>query len=215
MKKRQKKNILVCIDRDGTLDYDMRYHLGHQKNWKSKVKLINNVVKGLKKLRKIPRVKIYLITNQTGVAIKDFKLLTLEKAHEVCRYVMDRLENRGVKLDGYELCGKANKAYVRKRSQYKFDKKLVGNFSCFKPNPGMIYSALRREGFKKSDTDIYMIGDRESDVKTGINAGGYGILVPFPNRSEELGKVRKLKSGKTYVAKDFLDAVRFIRSKED
>jgi len=209
-----KKNILVCIDRDGTLDYDMRYHLGHQRNWKSKVHLLDNVVKGLRRLRQIKGVKIYLVTNQTGVAIKDFKLLTLDKAHEVCRFVMDRLENGGAKLDGYELCGKASVAYTRKRSQYKFHKNLVGNFYCFKPNPGMVYSAMKKEGWKKSNTNIYVIGDRLGDVKTGLNAKGYGILVPFPNRAEEPEKVKKLKSKKAYVAKDFLDAVNFIIKKE-
>jgi len=212
MKKR--KNILVCIDRDGTLDYDMRYHLGHQKNWKSKVHLLDNVIKGLKLLRKIPGVKIHMITNQTGVAIKDFPLLTLERAHEVCKFVMARLKDRSVGLDGYELCGKASVAYTKKRSKYKFHKNLVGNFSCFKPNPGMVNTSLKKEGWTKNNTNIYVIGDRISDVKCGINAGGYGILVPFPNRPEESIKVKKVKSKKKYVAKDFLDAVRFIRKKE-
>ena len=53
------KNILGCIDRDGTIIYDKKYHLGHQINWKRKVKLLENVVKGLKKLRKIKNIRIY------------------------------------------------------------------------------------------------------------------------------------------------------------
>jgi|TARA_Y100000034_G_C6902101_1_gene417476 histidinol-phosphate phosphatase family protein len=211
--------ILICIDRDGTINFDDNYHLGHQKNWKSKVKILDNVTKALKKLRKLPNTKIYLVTNQPGVAIKNFKLLTKKRAEEVCKYVLDRLENQGVKLDGYELCGKANPKYVKKKKEQKskfiFDKKLVGNFNCIKPKPGMIYNILKKENLKKSNTIIYFIGDRASDVKTGVNAKGFGILVPFPNRKGEIEKTKKLKSKKKYIAKDFRDAVDFINKKEN
>jgi len=118
-----KKNILICIDRDGTLSYDMRYHLGHTNSWKRKIRFLDNIVPGIKKLRKIKNVKIYMVTNQTGVAIKDFKLLTLQRAHQVCQHIMDKLKDKGAELDGYEICGKADFAYTKKRSQYKFDKK--------------------------------------------------------------------------------------------
>ena len=208
-----KKNILICIDRDGTLSYDMRYHLGHTNSWKRKIRFLDNIVPGIKKLRKIKNVKIYMVTNQTGVAIKDFKLLTLQRAHQVCQHIMDKLKDKGAELDGYEICGKADFAYTKKRSQYKFDKKLVGNFKCVKPRPGMVYSALKKEGWTKENTKIYFIGDRLTDVQCGINSGGYGILVPFPNRLEEPFKVDLLESKKKYVAKDFLDACNWIIKK--
>jgi histidinol-phosphate phosphatase family protein len=210
---KKRKNVLICIDRDGTLSYDMRYHLGHTNNWKKKVRLLDDVIKGLKKLRKID-CKIYMVTNQTGVAIKDFKLLTLERANEICQFVIDRLKDRGVGIDGYELCGKADVAYTKKRNQYKFHKKLVGNFGCVKPRIGMVKSALKKEGWTLENTKIYFIGDRLTDVQCGINAGGYGILVPFPNRKEEPLKVKKLKGKKKYVAKDFVDACKWISERE-
>ena len=78
-----KKKLFIFLDRDGTIDYDKKYHLGHQRNWKPKVRILPNVVKGLKILRKIPGARIYIITNQTGVAIKDFPLLTEKRAREV------------------------------------------------------------------------------------------------------------------------------------
>tara|TARA_Y100000310_G_C20546748_1_gene745965 strand:+ start:298 stop:957 length:660 start_codon:yes stop_codon:yes gene_type:complete len=216
MKKR--KNVLICIDRDGTLDYDKSYHLGSQRNWKSKIHLLDHVIKGLKKLMKIKDVKIYIITNQAGVAIKNFPLLTRKKAEEVCEFVIDRLEDRGVRIDGYELCGKAGPAYIKKKKDqgfnYKFDKKLSGNFNCIKPKIGMVKRALSTEGWNLGNTNIYFIGDRLSDVKCGVNAGGYGILVPFSNRPDEVEKVRKLKSKKKYISKDFVDACNWIKKKE-
>ena len=210
-----KKKLFIFLDRDGTIDYDKKYHLGHQRNWKSKIRILPNVVKGLKILRKIPGVRIYMITNQTGVAIKDFPLLTDKRAREVCQYIIDKLKDKGIKLDGYEICGKASPSYVKKRSNFKFDKKLVGNFSCIKPKPGMINSILNKEGVKRKDAKIYVIGDRFSDVKTALNIKGFGILVPFKNEPGEKEKVEKLKSKNKYIAKDFLDAARFIVKREN
>ena len=211
-----KKNILICIDRDGTMIYDGgSYHLGKQKNWKELIKFLNGVSQGIRELRKINKVKIYMITNQPGPAIKEFPLLDEKKAIEVCEYIMKLLKEKGIKLDGYELCGKASSDYVKKRkNKYTFNKKLVGDFSCVKPKPGMVYNALKKEGWNKEDTKIYVIGDRFSDVQCANNAGGYGIFVPFSNRLEEFEKVKKIKSKKKYISKNFLDACKFIKEKE-
>ena len=211
-----KKNILICIDRDGTIVYDGgSYHLGKQKNWKELIKFLNGVNQGIKELRKINKVKIYMITNQPGPAIKEFPLLDEKKAIEVCEYIMKLLKEKGTELDGYELCGKASSDYVKKRkNKYTFNKKLVGDFSCVKPKPGMVYNALKKEGWNKKNTKIYVIGDRLSDVQCANNTGGYGIFVPFSNRLEEFEKVKKIKSKKKYISKNFLDACKFIKEKE-
>ena len=209
-----KKKLFIFLDRDGTIDYDKKYHLGHQRNWKSKVRILPNVVKGLKILRKIPEAKIYMITNQPGVAIKNFPLLTKRRSEEVCKYILDRLEEKGVKLNGYEVCGKASPTYVKKRYEFKFNKKLVGNFSCIKPKTGMIDSVLKKEGVKRKEAKIYVIGDRFSDIKTAENAKGFGIMIPFKNEPREKEKVEKLKSKNKYIAKDFLDTARFIVKRE-
>ena len=180
-----KKNILICIDRDGTMIYDGgSYHLGKQENWKELIKFLNGVNQGIKELREINKVKIYMITNQPGPAIKEFPLLDEKKAIEVCEYIMKLLKEKRIELDGYELCGKASSDYVKKRKdRYTFNKKLVGDFSCVKPKPGMVYNALKKEGWNKEDTKIYVIGDRLSDVQCANNAGGYGIFVPFSNKN--------------------------------
>jgi HAD superfamily hydrolase (TIGR01662 family) len=210
----EKRNVLICIDKDGTIEYDKHFHLGHQRNWKSKLHLLEGVANGIKRLNKIPGVRIYIITNQPGVAVKNYPLLTHDRSEEVCEYVIDRLGGYGAHIHGYEVCGKASLKYVARKEKekagFKFDKKLVGNFSCVKPKIGMIKNALKKEGWSLDDTQIYVIGDRRSDVKCGLNAGGYGILVPFGNRSEEVDKVRKLDSPKVYVARDFLDGCGFV-----
>jgi len=213
------KQLLICVDRDGTIDYDKKhrpkYHLGHQRNWKSKVRFIEDAVNGLKLLRKkLPDAKIYMVSNQPGVAIKEFPLLTEKKAHEVFQYILKKLEERGVVFNGYEFCGKASKAYVKTHPQFTFNKRLVGNFPCIKPNTGMIKAILKKEKLKRSETKIYVLGDRASDVKTALNIRGFGILVPFIYQPEEKEKVKKLKSRKKYIARNFLVAARFIIKRE-
>ena len=209
------KKVMIFLDRDGTLIYDKKYYLGSQKNWRSLIKICSGVVLGIKHLRKIPYSRIYMITNQPGVAIKDFPLLTLKKANEVSRYILNQLKNKNTKLDGYEICEHASPSYVKKHKQFTFDKKLVGNFSCMKPKPGMIEKILKKEKLSRKNVKIYVIGDRASDVKTALNAKGCGIMVPFENEKGEKEKVRKLDSKNKYIAKNFLDAAKFIIKREN
>jgi len=209
------KNILICIDRDGTLIYDNKYHLGHQRNWKRLVKFLPKVIDGLKLIKKkLPKAKFVMISNQSGVAIKNYPLLTNKKSEEVCEYIIQKLKLKGVTLDGYEICGHVDKSYVKRRSQYKFDKKLVCNCSCIKPEIGMIREALKKSNWEITETDIYVLGDRYIDVRTGLNAKGHGILIPF---KEELGNIERTKryvkskdKKKIFIAKDFLDAAKYI-----
>ena len=208
-----KKEIIVFLDRDGTITYDDKYHLGRQRDWKKMIKILPGVVEGIKKLNKAG-IKIYIITNQPGTAVKDFKLLTRERANKVCSEVINQLEKRGAKIQGFFICHHATPDYVRKHKEWKFDKKLINNkCKCRKPQIGMIKEALVEEELKLKDVNVYVIGDRASDVKAGINAKGYGVFVPFENREEEPDKVNKIK-GKKYISKNFKDAISFILIKE-
>ena len=74
----------------------------------------------------------------------------------------------------------------------------------------MFKGALKKEGLKKSQVNLYVIGDRLSDVQTALNSSGFGIIVPFPNEPDQEGKVRELNTRNKYIAKDFLDADKFI-----
>jgi histidinol phosphatase-like enzyme len=110
------KKTIICVDRNGTLINDEKDHLflGRDDDLKTKVNLLPHVLDGLKLPGAIPGPAIYMITNQPGVAISDYPLLTLERAHEVCRYVIDRIESLGAHIDGYFLCPHASPDYVKK-----------------------------------------------------------------------------------------------------
>lgn len=214
MKKQKKRNLLVCIDRDDTLIYDRRYFLGHTDDWRKKVKILKGVIPGLKLLNTLPHAASYMVSNQSGIAI--FPTLTPQRANEVCRYVISLLKRKGASLAGFLFSQYVTPDYVKKHQQYHFNPERVRNDSWTKPHSGMIREALRRQTWKRSDTDIYAIGDRVSDVQSALNIRGFGVLVPAKTEPHQIEKTRALMKKSAYnkkhiyIARDFLDAARFI-----
>jgi histidinol-phosphate phosphatase family protein len=211
------KKTLICIDRDGTLIHDEKYHLflGKDNDWPSQVKILPDVIDGLKKLRNIPNASIYMVTNQPGVAIKDYPLLTLEKAHEVCRYIVSKIREMGAIMDGYFLCPHADPEYVGKKPGVNFDAKLVHDCTCLKPALGMVFDALAVENITADNANIYVIGDRASDLLTALNINGFGILIPFENEPGEEEKVRRFDDQRhILIARNMIEAAEFISKRE-
>lgn len=209
------KKPIVCIDRDGTLIHDTREHLflGRDEDWKEQVRILPKAVEGLQLLNTIPDAAIYMVTNQAGVAISDYPNLTEEKAHEVCRYVMAEFEKKGASLHGYFLCPHATPAYTSRKPDVNFHPELVHDSQCLKPAPGMIMQALEATGVPPADADVFVIGDRESDVRAALNAGGTGILIPFVHEPGEEEKVhRMIQKDKIFVAEDMVRAAEIILS---
>lgn len=213
------KNVLICVDRDGTLIYDDKYYLGRTHDWKSQITFLKGVIDGIKNVtKKLPNCKLYMITNNPGIAIKDFTLLTSERNKEVNVEVLRRLSKEGAGIRGFFASPYISKEYVKKHPQYTFDKEYIKDSVMTKPQPGMVYESIKAEGFNKKTTKIYVIGDRLSDVECGLNAKGVGILIPFVNHPDELKKVEefkaKTKNKNIYIAKDFSDAIEFIIDRE-
>jgi len=208
---------LICVDRDGTLIYDTRAHLylGSDSDWMSKIGVLPYVIDGLKLLKNIPGAAIYIITNQPGVAISDFPLLTLHRAHRVSQYLVEMLNKAGARIDGYFLCPHANPEYVEEHTRFHFDTNFVGEYDCIKPRPGMVLKALKAENIKPENANVYMIGDRASDVETALNINGFGVLVPFENQPGEDERVRRLGDQKhVQIAENFFDAAAIIVKRE-
>ena len=209
------KKPIICIDRDGTLIHDTKEHLflGRDDEWEQKVAILPKAVEGLKLLNSIPDAGIYMITNQGGVAISDFPLLTEDRAHLVCLHVLEKLEERGALLHDYFMCPHATPEYVASRPGRSFHPHLIHERTCLKPDLGMVFNALKAEGITADNAEIFVIGDRASDVQTALNIDGTGILIPFINEPDEMNKVIKLeKQDQIHVAADMEAAAKFIHS---
>ena len=215
-----KKHILLCVDRDGTLIYDDSYFLGKDNYWRDKIKIMPKVVEGMRLLdEKFPdQACRFIITNQPGVAIDDFKRLTMKRANEVTREIQHILKRERAYFDGYIICGHVSLDYVKDHPQFKFDKKYIDKMcDCFKPNTGMIQEAMGKKGLDPKKTSLYVVGDRRSDILTALNAGGVGILVPFERRLNAVDRVKELKKKypkRVFIVKDFLEAIKVIVEKE-
>jgi histidinol-phosphate phosphatase family protein len=213
-------NILVCVDRDGTINLDENYFLGSSPNWKEQLEFLPRVVEGIKALNQISDLEIAIVTNQAGVALTDpqFQPLDEERMHEVNQYMIEQLKKQGAIIQNYFATPYVNSAYVEKSKQRGRNvnpQYVQDNNPNLKPSPGMIFKAAERLGKKPEELRIYMIGDRKSDVETGLNANSFSILIPS-SKTIEIGdeeKVRELQKehpNQIYIAKDFLDAAQYI-----
>jgi D-glycero-D-manno-heptose 1,7-bisphosphate phosphatase len=208
------RKVIICIDRDGTLINDEKFYLGKEEGWQEQVEILPEVISGLKKLNDISSSAIYMITNQAGVAIADYPLLNIDRAHEVCLYVLDRLRELGGDIAGHFLCPHATPAYVERKRGVNFHDDLVHECHCLKPGLGMVFDALRSEDVSLDEADIYVIGDRLSDVKTALNINGTGILIPFVNEPGESEKVMEMDDhSRIFIARDLLEAAEYIWSR--
>ena len=78
----------------------------------------------------------------------------------------------------------------------------------------MLFAAMEKEGMDKGKTRVYMIGDRASDVETGLNARGIGILVPSESQRGQDEKVKAMKNASAFIANDFEGAADLILRNE-
>ena len=205
--------IIVFVDRDGTLIYDNKYHLGHARDWRKKIKYLPGVVEGLSLLNRTPGVQVYMVTNQPGVAIKEFSCLTEKRAHEVCQTMLLQLQEKGAFIKDYALCPHPTSEYVKSHTRFKFKHDMISN-TCMKPKPKLLIELLKREKLTDPKLKLYMVGDRFSDIKAALNVCGKGILVPFQNKKKEIEAVPRNFKHTVHITKNFLDAARIILKHE-
>jgi histidinol phosphatase-like enzyme len=138
--------------------------------------------------------------------------MTEQRMKEVNTYIVKKLEKHDIKIGGCFACPFVNKAYLEraKTKGNKINPKYyLEDSPCFKPNPGMINQGIKLLNLKKGEYIAFMIGDRYSDMKLAENAGATGILVES-YKTIELKETDKTRQMGFYVAKDFLDAIKYI-----
>ena len=180
-----KYKILVGVDRDNTINHDEKAYFGCEDNWKDEFKFVPDSVEGLRKLSENSDIAIAVISNQVGIAKG---VLTEERVQEMHQYMDDLLKEQGVYVNSWHYAPftlpsgvkrweskgvtTVNRDYIVEESDPR--SRLI------KPGYGMLEQAAERLGIELKDISLYVLGDRSSDVITGINAGGSGILVNNP-----------------------------------
>ncbi|MDB5245117.1 MAG: hydrolase, HAD-superfamily, subfamily [Parcubacteria group bacterium] len=171
---------VILLDRDGTIIRDPE---DERVDTEGKIELFPDTIEALTYLADND-YSIILITNQAGIAegrinLEDFKRIQAK--------ILEMLSPSGVQVLKTFLCPHGPD----------------DTCDCRKPKPTMILEALKE--FNLNPEELYMIGDRESDIMAGINAGTKTILVQTAN-------VPIVAKQAIYTAPNLLDAVKYAVS---
>ncbi len=145
----------IFLDRDGTIIEDVNYL-----NRFEDIKLTPFAKEGLQILKECG-FKLIVVSNQSGIGRGYFGEDFVKKTHKVINDMLGGL------IDDFYFC------------PHKPD----DNCSCRKPKTGMIDRAIEKFGIDRNKS--FVVGDKESDVELGLNAGitpllvttGYGNLI--------------------------------------
>lgn len=144
-------NKALFLDRDGVINIDKR-HL----YLKEEFVFTPGIFDLCKKYLEAGYI-ILVITNQAGIAKG---LFTKEDFLKLTDWMIGQFLNNGVIISKVYYC--------------PHHPDITGFCECRKPNPGMILQAIKE--FNLDISECVLIGDMESDIEAGRNAG-----IPEPN----------------------------------
>lgn len=170
----------VFLDRDGTINVGIPRI--QRVDSVEKVELLPKVIEGLSLLAKLD-YGVFFVTNQAGLA-----------EGLITRADFDKINKRTL-----ELITPSNIDVIE---TYVCPHGASDNCDCLKPKPGMLLDAAKKYDIDLSES--WMVGDRLTDIQTGINAGTKTVLV--------LSGEPAVSHNATYTASDLLDAIQFIAS---
>ena len=160
------KQKAIFLDRDGTLNK----YVGFLTDIDD-LELIEGTSKAIKKINESKYLAI-VITNQPVVARGE---VTFEELDEIHNKLETLLGKDGAYLDAIYYCPH------HPHSGYKGEvKELKIDCDCRKPKPGLIFQAAK--DFNIDLANSFMIGDSESDILCGNNAGCHSIIVNDKNK---------------------------------
>ncbi len=172
----------VFLDRDGTLIVEV--------NYLSTLKALQLYAGAAGAVKEINNLKLpaILATNQSGIGRGMFTLKTLDAIHAK----IQRLLKTGAKakLDAIYYCPHLPEDYCK----------------CRKPALGMV--KLAKKALNIDPKNSYFIGDKETDIEFGRNAGGKTILVLTGYGKDS---VIKMKEKPDFIAEDLCAAVNWIK----
>ena len=190
----ERKSLLVILDRDGTLIEDKGF-LGRNSEWKTDIKLKNDVIEFILFLQSNYNTSKMVITNQSGVARWYFDCKTVE---EINKHLDELMRKHGVSIDNWQYCPYVDSKYTNsKKEEIKFNPLFVKDNTKRKPNAEMVNDGLEAIGRKLDDFDrVIVLGDKDEDMKLAGNINARFINVSdksFEDMAEEFRKGQEIK----------------------
>ncbi|MBZ0179014.1 MAG: HAD family hydrolase [Melioribacteraceae bacterium] len=181
----------VFLDRDDTINKDPGYLSDV-----NKVELLPGVGEGISFLKNKLNLKIIVISNQSGIT-RGF--LTESDVDAVNSKIQELLKTFDVEIDDFFFC------------PYHPDFDPPEKVECRKPSPKMIFEAAEKHSINLKRS--FTIGDKETDILCGKNAGTETILVLNGKNAEEIINLKNGEFYPNFVADNFLHACEYISSK--
>lgn len=172
-----KKTTAVFLDRDGTLNVDPGYL-----NKVEEFRFLPKVKTALKLLSQ-SGLELFVISNQSGIGRG---LITQENLKKIHLKMTRELKKNGVTLKGIFVCPHSPQ----------------DRCSCRKPSPKLIFKAAKKHRINLWSS--YIVGDKWTDVQTGLRAGLQTVLVAG-NKTKSNGVLRP-----DHIAKDLYGAAKWI-----
>jgi D-glycero-D-manno-heptose 1,7-bisphosphate phosphatase len=170
-------NRAIFLDRDGVLN-ELVFYPSHNE-WESPRNVRDLRMRpGIAEPLQVAASKgwlLFIVTNQPSYAKGKCPLEDLEEVH---RTVLDNLKKAGVTITATYVC------YHHPESRLDG----YGACQCRKPQPFFLGQAA--DTFDINLGRSWMIGDQETDVVTGINAGTRTALLNYEHSSGKRGKTR-------------------------
>lgn len=185
----------VFVDRDGVINEIVWNEDIEQLDSPLKVsqfKFLPDVAKALK-IFKDKGYYIFVVTNQPSAAKGKTSLASL---YDINTHMIGALSEEGVDVDDLFMCPHYPKELPTTKEKF-----LIKKCNCRKPEPGLIYRAMRKYSIDMSSS--YMIGDSCSDVKAGAAVGLQTIFIG-DLKCDLCKKLGDLSP--TFVASDLMDA---------
>ncbi len=182
------KHHAIFLDRDGTINHDF----GYVKD-PSQIILLPGVSDGIKTLKDKFGFKAIVISNQAGVSKG---LMTKNDVDKVNDRINEMLKEAGTSIDAFYYC------------PFHPDFDPMEKSNCRKPSPVMIVQAAEEHEIDLSKS--YMIGDKASDIESGINAGVKTVLINSSDNSNEISILHNLGKKSNFTAANFKEVCTFI-----
>lgn len=171
---------VVLLDRDGTVIQDP---IDERVESVDEIELFPDTIEALRLLADNDYAVIF-ITNQAGIAEGKITEAEFWTIHEE---VLRRLEPSGINV---------LKTYMNSES-------TEGASDMRKPGPGMLLQAASYFNFDIND--VYMVGDRQSDIDAGIYADCKGSILVQTARNQRVSSPNAI-----YTAPTLYDVVTYI-----
>lgn len=187
----------VFLDRDGTINMDEHGYINKPED----LELYPFAAKAIARLNQLGYL-VFVVTNQAGVAYGFFKIEDVKKINEK---MVNDLAVENAQIDKIYYSPFHAKGKVK---PYNID------HEDRKPDIGMFKQA--KKTYDIDTKNSFMIGDRESDIGFGKQAGLKTILVRTGNGENEFINNRQVTKFKPdYVVKDLYVAVNLIEELEN